>query len=221
MYERFTDRACKVLSLANQEALHFNHSHIGTEHILLGLIKEGSGVAACVLARLKIDLRTVRNAVEQAIGPSEPEQVIIGRLPHTPSTTCVLEQAIVFSAAFQDNYVGTEHILLGLLAVPEGVAGTILTQAGVTRELVIQERGKEFSTSRASNFISYPEGVTIRSLKPIPKQSDYLPPTSHAQLLAMRASMLSTLAMLDKLIAESAPAPATDTPHTVSTPSST
>src|SRR5216110_2953628 len=85
MYERFTDRARKVMQLANQEAQRFNHEYIGTEHILLGLVKEGSGVAANVLKNLDIDLRKIRMEVEKIVQPGAGgDQVVMGRLPHTP-----------------------------------------------------------------------------------------------------------------------------------------
>src|SRR5277367_6174773 len=96
MYERFTDRARKVMQLANQEAQRFNHEYIGTEHILLGLIKEGSGVAANVLKNLNIALPKVRLEIEKIVqaGPAEPDRVTLGKLPQTPRAKRVIEYSI-------------------------------------------------------------------------------------------------------------------------------
>ena len=93
MYERFTDRARKVMQLANQEAQRFNHEYVGTEHVLLGLIKEGSGVAANVLKNLDVDLRKIRNEVEKIV-QAGPDMVTMGKLPQTPRAKKVIEYAI-------------------------------------------------------------------------------------------------------------------------------
>ena len=114
MYERFTDRARKVMQLANQEAQRFNHEYIGTEHILLGLVKEGSGVAANVLKNLDVDLRKIRLEVEKLL-QSGPDMVTMSRLPQTPRAKKVIEYAMEEARNLGHNYVGTEHILLGLL----------------------------------------------------------------------------------------------------------
>src|SRR5690349_22795923 len=125
MYERFTDRARKVMQLANQEAQRFNHEYIGTEHILLGLVKEGSGVAANVLKNLDIDLRKIRLEVEKIV-QSGPDAATAGQLPQTPRVKKVVEYAIEEAREFKHNYVGTEHLLLGLLREEEGVAAQVL-----------------------------------------------------------------------------------------------
>src|SRR6476620_8550480 len=116
MYERFTDRARKVMQLANQEAQRFNHEYIGTEHILLGLVKEGSGVAANVLKNLDVDLRKIRLEVEKIVqtGPGG-RRVVLGRLPHTPRAQKAIEYAVEEARSLKHNHVGTEHLLLGLL----------------------------------------------------------------------------------------------------------
>src|SRR3972149_1444344 len=119
MYERFTDRARKVMQLANQEAQRFNHEYIGTEHILLGLIKEGSGVAANVLKNLDVDLRKIRLEVEKLV-QSGPDMVTMGKLPQTPRAKKVIEYSMEEARNLNHNYVGTEHILLGLLREQEG-----------------------------------------------------------------------------------------------------
>src|SRR5947208_11607 len=140
MYERFTDRARKVMQLANQEAQRFNHEYIGTEHILLGLVKEGSGVAANVLKNLDIDLRKIRLEVEKIVqhGPGG-EQVVMGRLPHTPRAKKVIEYSIEEARNLNHNYVGSEHLLLGLIREDQGVASCVLTNLGLTLERVRAE----------------------------------------------------------------------------------
>ena len=138
MFERFTDRARKVMQLANQEAQRFNHEYIGTEHILLGLVKEGSGVAANVLKNLDIDLRKVRTEVEKLV-QAGPEMVTIGKLPQTPRAKKVIDYSIEEARNLNHNYVGTEHLLLGLLREQEGVAAQVLMNLGLKLEDVREE----------------------------------------------------------------------------------
>jgi len=138
MYAKFTDRARKVMQLANQEAQRFNHEYIGTEHVLLGLVKEGSGVAANVLRNLDVDLRKIRLEVEKLI-QSGPDPVEIGRLPQTPRAKKVIEYAMEEARKLNHNYVGTEHILLGLIGVRDGVAAQVLKNLGLTAEGIRQE----------------------------------------------------------------------------------
>jgi ATP-dependent Clp protease ATP-binding subunit ClpC len=138
MYERFTDRARKVMQLANQEAQRFNHEYIGTEHILLGLVKEGSGVAANVLKNLDVDLRKIRLEVEKIV-QSGPDMVTMGKLPQTPRAKKVIEYAIEEARNLNHNYVGTEHLLLGLLREQEGVAAQVLMNLGLKLEDVREE----------------------------------------------------------------------------------
>ncbi|MCD0460860.1 ATP-dependent Clp protease ATP-binding subunit [Roseiconus lacunae] len=138
MYERFTDRARKVMQLANQEAQRFNHEYIGTEHILLGLVKEGSGVAANVLKNLDVDLRKIRLEVEKLV-QSGPEMVTVGKLPQTPRAKKVIEYSMEEARNLNHSYVGTEHILLGLLREQEGVAAQVLMNLGLKLEDVREE----------------------------------------------------------------------------------
>ena len=105
MYERFTDRARKVMQLANQEAQRFNHEYVGTEHVLLGLVKEGSGVAANVLKNLDVDLRKIRVEVEKIV-QSGPDMVTMGKLPQTPRAKKVIEYAIEEARNLNHNNVG-------------------------------------------------------------------------------------------------------------------
>ncbi|MEL6797092.1 MAG: ATP-dependent Clp protease ATP-binding subunit, partial [Planctomycetota bacterium] len=138
MFERFTDRARKVMALANQEAQRFNHEYIGTEHILLGLVKEGSGVGANVLKALGVDLRKVRLEVEKLVKQG-PEMVTMGKLPQTPRAKKVIEYAIEEARNLNHNYVGTEHLLLGLLREHDGVAAQVLRNLGLKLEEVREE----------------------------------------------------------------------------------
>src|SRR5512136_878400 len=138
MFERFTDRARKVMALANQEAQRFNHEYIGTEHILLGLVKEGSGVGANVLKNLDVDLRKVRLEVEKLV-KSGPDMVTMGKLPQTPRAKKGIEYAIEEARNLGHNYVGTEHLLLGLLREKDGVAAQVLTNLGLKLEEVREE----------------------------------------------------------------------------------
>jgi len=137
-FERFTDRARRVMQLANQEAQRFNHEYVGTEHVLLGLVKEGSGVAATVLKNLDVDLKKIRVEVERIV-QSGPDMVTMGRLPQTPRAKKVIEYAIEEARNLNHNYVGTEHLLLGLLREQEGVAAQVLMNLGLKLEEVREE----------------------------------------------------------------------------------
>ena len=148
MYERFSDRARKVMALAHQEAQSFNHEYIGTEHILLGLVKEASGVGANALRNLEIDLHQVRVEVEKLV-KSGPDTVTMGKLPQTPRAKKVIEYAIEEARSLNHDYVGTEHLLLGLLREEEGVAAQVLMNLGLNledvREAVLELLGSEES----------------------------------------------------------------------------
>ncbi|MFP4140044.1 MAG: ATP-dependent Clp protease ATP-binding subunit [Planctomycetota bacterium] len=138
MFERFTERARKVMALANQEAQRFNHEYIGTEHILLGLVKEGSGVGANVLKNLGVDLHKVRVEVEKLVRAG-PDMVTMGKLPQTPRAKKVIEYAIEEARNLNHNYVGTEHLLLGLLREHDGVAAQVLMNLGLKLDEVREE----------------------------------------------------------------------------------
>ncbi len=175
MYERFTDRARKVMQLANQEAQRFNHEYIGTEHILLGLVKEGSGVAANVLKNLEVDLRKIRLEVEKIV-QSGPDMVTMGKLPQTPRAKKVVEYAMEEARNLNHNYVGTEHLLLGLIREQEGVAAQVLMNLGLkledVREEVLNllghgvEGAGEGSSERAGAGQAGPSGKTPKSKTP-------------------------------------------------------
>jgi len=138
MFERFTDRARKVMALANQEAQRFNHEYVGTEHVLLGLVKEGQGVAANVLHNLSVDLKKIRLEVEKIV-KSGPAMVTMGKLPQTPRAKKVIEFAIEEARNLGHNYVGTEHLLLGLLREHDGVAAQVLMNLGLKLDEVRTE----------------------------------------------------------------------------------
>ena len=128
MFERFTDRARRVVVLAQEEARMLNHNYIGTEHILLGLIHEGEGVAAKALEALGISLEAVRSQVEEIIG--QGQQAPSGHIPFTPRAKKVLELSLREALQLGHNYIGTEHILLGLIREGEGVAAQVLVKLG-------------------------------------------------------------------------------------------
>jgi len=130
MFERFTERARKVMALANQEAQRLNHAYLGTEHILLGLGKEGAGAGANVLKNLDVDLRKVRLEVDKFVS-SGPDAVSMGKLPQTPRAKKVIEYAIEEARSLNHNYIGTEHLLLGLLRESDGVAAQVLMNLGL------------------------------------------------------------------------------------------
>ncbi len=134
MYEKFSYRARKVMQLANNEARRFNHEYIGTEHIIIGLCVEGSGIAAMALKNLGVDLGRVKIEVEQLI-QFGPEMVTMGKLPQTPRSKRVIELAMEEARRLRHNHVGTEHLLIGLCVEEEGVASQVLKNFGVTADV--------------------------------------------------------------------------------------
>ena len=148
MYERFTDRARKILQLANQEAQRLNHEYIGTEHLLLGLVKEGSGTAVVVLRGFGIGLYDIYTKTNEMMVPG-PDKVTMGKLPQTPQARRVIEYAIQEARDLQHNYIGSEHILLGLLHEAEDNAFQVLTSFGVTLEKVREEVKKLMGVTKA------------------------------------------------------------------------
>src|SRR5881396_417287 len=145
----FTPRAQQVLALARKEADRFNHNFVGTEHLLLGLIKLGQGVAVNVLQKMGLDLETVRMEVEKQVGTG-PDQKMIGNIPYTPRVKKVLALAAKEAKALNHTYVGTEHILLGLLREGDGVAARVLKNLDVdieqTRQEILKELDPNFSS---------------------------------------------------------------------------
>src|SRR4249920_1661767 len=137
MFERFTDRARRVVVLAQEEARVLDHNYIGTEHILLGLIHEGEGVAARALESLGISLEAVRTQVQEMIGPGD--EAPTGHIPFTPRAKKVLELSLREALGLGHNYIGTEHILLGLIREGEGVAAKVLIKLGGNLDRVRQQ----------------------------------------------------------------------------------
>ncbi len=170
MFERFTDRARKVMALANQEAQRFNHEYIGTEHVLLGLVKESSGVGANVLKNLDVDIKKLRLEIEKLI-PSGPDMVTMGKLPQTPRAKKVIEFAIEEARALNHNYVGTEHILLGLLRETEGIAAQVLMNLGLKLEDVRQEVLNLLGAGMDSNY----QGLGMKMTPTAQKQKSKTP----------------------------------------------
>ena len=138
MFNRFTERARKVIVLSKEEARRFNHDYIGTEHLLLGLVREGEGVAAAVLQKIGVDLPTIRLEIEKLVQPG-PSTQILGDIPFTPRAKKALELAAEEARSLGHNYIGTEHLLLGLVREGEGVAAQVLLNLGIDLEKVRQE----------------------------------------------------------------------------------
>ena len=133
-FDKFTERARKVLTLAQEEAQRFNHNYIGTEHLLLGLVREGEGVAAKVLANMGVELNKVRSAVEFIIGRGD--RVVVGEIGLTPRAKKVIELAVDEARRLNHHYIGTEHLLLGLVREGEGIAAGVLESLGVSLDKV-------------------------------------------------------------------------------------
>ena len=133
-FDKFTTRARKVLSLAQEEAQRFQHNYIGTEHLLLGLVREGEGVAAKVLEDLGVELIQVRSAVEFII--NRGDRIVLGEIGLTPRAKKVIELAVDEARRLNHHYIGTEHILLGLVREGEGIAAGVLESQGVNLEKV-------------------------------------------------------------------------------------
>ena len=157
----FTPRAQQVLAMARKEADRFNHNFVGTEHLFLGLIKLGQGVAVNVLQKMGLDLETVRMEVEKQVGTG-PDQKMIGNIPYTPRVKKVLALASKEAKALNHTYVGTEHILLGLLREGDGVAARVLKNLDVdieqTRQEILKELDPNFAAHEEQGEGSVPGG---------------------------------------------------------------
>ena len=138
MFNRFTERARKVIILAKEEARRFNHDYIGTEHILLGLVREGEGVAATVLQKMGVSLENIRIEVETLVPPG-PTTQIIGDIPFTPRAKKALELSAEEARSLGHNYIGTEHLLLGLIREGEGIASQVLLNLSLDLNTVRNE----------------------------------------------------------------------------------
>ena len=189
-YARWTDRARKVMQLANQEAQRLNHEYIGTEHILLGLIKEGAGVAAKVLNNLDIDLRKIRLEVEKIV-QSGPDIVTMGKLPQTPLAKRAIEYSIEEARNLNHPYIGTQHLMLGLLRAEEGVAAQVLMNRGLKLEDVRFE------------VLNYPMRVAFLAknvIKESPADMHVQPLAQNVRIHALEQQLLNVRIVLGALV---------------------
>lgn len=190
MYEQFTDRARKIMQLANQEALRFNHEYVGTEHLLLGLVKEGTGVAGIVLANLGVELRKVRLEVEKIV-QAGPDKISGGKLPMTPRMKKAIEYAYEEARFLAHDHVGTEHLLLGLVRESEGVAALVLMNLGLRLQVVREE---------VLNLLGNPEAAVKAGPAPVlprpPVDLEHMP--TYARWLAEELDRLVARIQIDK-----------------------
>src|SRR3954468_9145163 len=149
-FDKFTERARKVLTLAQEEAQRFNHNYIGNEHLLLGLVREGDGVAARVLSNMGVQLPKVRSAVEFIIGRGD--QAPTGDIGLTPRAKKVIELAVDEARRLNHHYIGTEHLLLGLVREGEGIAAGVLESLGVNLEKVRAQVMQVVNQSSSSSY---------------------------------------------------------------------
>ena len=193
MFERFTDRARRVVVLAQEEARLLNHSYIGTEHILLGLIHEGEGVAAKAMESLGISLEAVRSQVEEIIGQggSSPS----GHIPFTPRAKKVLELSLREALQLGHNYIGTEHILLGLIREGEGVAAQVLVKLGADLSRVRQQVIQLLSGYQGSQGKGEPQAAAASGAAAKDEPSD----KGNSQILDQFGRNLTQLARENKL----------------------
>jgi len=179
-FEKFTERARKVFSLAQEEAQRFNHNYIGTEHLLLGLLREGNGIAARVLVNLGVQLPKVRSAVEFIIGRGDG--LVVGEPALTPRVKKVIELAMGEAQHLGSPYIGTEHLLLGLVREGEGIAAGVLQSMGVSLEKVHQQVMQVVTI-----VSSYPSPqVTSRDIPPTT-----MPPWSGTRDISRRGAFAS------------------------------
>lgn len=163
MFDRFTDRARKVMNLAKGEVQRLGHEYIGTEHLLLGLISEAHSTAVLVLQNMAVDRARIRAEIEKLVKGNSPV-VPVGYLPFTPRAKKALELALLEAHQLQHNYIGTEHLLLGLIAEGEGIAARVLTTLGVTLERT-REEIRDFvgdaPEDEESSRMAFHPGVTV------------------------------------------------------------
>jgi ATP-dependent Clp protease ATP-binding subunit ClpA len=191
-FDKFTERARKVLSLAQEEAQRFNHNYIGTEHLLLGLVREGNGVAAKVLSNLGVELNKVRSAVEFIIGRGD--RIVLGDIGLTPRSKKVIELSRDEARRLNHHYVGTEHLLLGLVREGEGIAAGVLESLGVTLEkarsetIQVLNRGSSGHTARGF-------GRPRRRRPGAPQGEWSIPPLGVERMAYIQAEMQNTFRM--------------------------
>jgi ATP-dependent Clp protease ATP-binding subunit ClpC len=172
MFERFTERARQVVVLAQDEARALRHNYIGTEHLLLGLIREEEGLGARVLESLGVTLEQVRDRVRAIVGEGEPDAAVAGQIPFTPDAKKTLELALREALTLGHNYIGTEHVLLGLVRAGDGVGYAILEEHGAGAERIREE---------ILRLLGGPVGGSVSAIHTVPpRRRRPLPP---AQLL--------------------------------------
>ena len=189
-FEKFTERARTVLSLAQEEARRFNHSYIGTEHLLLGLVREGDGVAAKVLDSLGADLPKVRSAVEFIIGHGD--QAPMGEIGLTPRAKRVIELAVDEARRLNHHYIGTEHLLLGLIREGEGIGAGVLESLGINLERARQATLDVLSSGASGGATRLVSGDSTSALTgdfyPVPRSQRQQP--NALQILLLACSLL-------------------------------
>lgn len=159
-FDKFTERARQVFALAQEEAQRFQHNYIGTEHLLLGLIREGEGVGARVLKNMGVDLADVRASVEKII--KQGDRVVVGgAIGLTPRAKKVVELAMVEARSLDHHYIGTEHLLLGLVHEGEGIAARVLENLGINLERVRREMLAELGRTSARNATNKPPPAAL------------------------------------------------------------
>jgi ATP-dependent Clp protease ATP-binding subunit ClpC len=163
----FTERVRKVLAMASEESVHLHHEYVGTEHILLGLIREGEGVAAAVLQNLQVDLDEIQERIEEQVKKGNPRTTTGPDLPYTTRAKKVLELAMTEARELNHSYVGTEHILLGLVREEKGIAAQVLAQMGVDVPSARRETLRLLGTpmGQPSTQIDSREGRALRPVR--------------------------------------------------------
>src|SRR6187402_3129521 len=162
----FTDRVRKVLQMAREEAARLHHEYVGTEHILLGLIREGEGVAAAVLQNLNVDLEEISQRIEETVKKGKAAAATGPDLPYTSRAKKVLELAMSEARELNHSYVGTEHLLLGLLREEKGIAAQVLTDAGINLDEARRETLRLLGTEMPQNTASATAGGPPSSAAP-------------------------------------------------------
>src|SRR5216110_3126677 len=162
----FTDRVRKVLQMAREEAARLHHEYVGTEHILLGLIREGEGVAAAVLTNLNVDLEEIQQKIEETVKKGKATQPVGPDLPYTSRAKKVLELAMSEAREINHSYVGTEHLLLGLLREEKGIAAQVLTDKGITLAKARDEMISVLGEERPASSEQRPAPILHQSMAP-------------------------------------------------------
>ena len=175
----FTDRVRKVLQMAREEAARLHHEYVGTEHILLGLIREGEGVAAAVLTNLNVDLEEIQQKIEETVKKGKAAAAAGPDLPYTSRAKKVLELAMTEARELNHSYVGTEHLLLGLLREEKGIAAQVLTDAGVNLEQSRAETLRLLGSDMPQASSGASGGVTPPAAAPKSEKKSKTPALDH------------------------------------------